>query len=158
MQARSLNWGTWWKSLFLESAKVGVYPSGEERGTQQQGQERVLTGSFLRTGCSSIYGYRQRGLWEMEAELTPVSNPSPFPYYFTAWYERRIFDKTRQNRQGKKKNLLFLAFTLWLPIEARENAELGLNFPVGRNNLSSEQQQSTTVKQSKSTDLKAFLS
>lgn len=58
----------------------------------------------------------------------------------------------------KKTNLLFLAFTLWLPIEARENAELGLNFPVGRNNLSSEQQQSTTVKQSKSTDLKAFLS
>lgn len=58
----------------------------------------------------------------------------------------------------KKKNLLFLAFTLWLPIEARENAELGLNFPVGRNNLSSEQQQSTTIKQSKSTDLKAFLS
>lgn len=46
----------------------------------------------------------------MEAELTPVSNPSPFPYYFTAWYERRIFDKTRQNRQGKKNKPLIPCF------------------------------------------------
>lgn len=156
MQARSLNWGTWWKSLFLESAKVGVYPSGEERALSNKDKSECLQeASWEQVALPSmVTGRGGCGKWKQSS----VSNPSPFPYYFTAWYERRIFDKTRQNRQGKKKNLLFLAFTLWLPIEARENAELGLNFPVGRNNLSSEQQQSTTIKQSKSTDLKAFLS
>ncbi|POI21333.1 hypothetical protein CIB84_014918, partial [Bambusicola thoracicus] len=35
------------------------------------------------------------GKWKQSS----ISNTSPFPYCFTAWYERRIFDKTRQNRQ-----------------------------------------------------------
>lgn len=37
-----------------------------------------------------------------------VSNPDPFPSHFTAWYERRIFDKTRQNSQGKKTSYSLL--------------------------------------------------
>lgn len=36
------------------------------------------------------------------------SNLNPFLCYFTARYQRRIFDKTRQNSQGKKNSYLLL--------------------------------------------------
>lgn len=58
-----------------------------------------------RTGCSSFLG-----VWAKGGDVgnrSRTQSLTRIPCYFTAWHKRRIFDKTRQNSQGKENSCSF---------------------------------------------------
>lgn len=77
------------------------------------------------------------------------------PCYFTAWHKRRIFDKTRQNSQGKENSCSF-HFSITHRRHRQCRAEAAP--PAEGNSCVFGQQQSTTVNQNKPTALEVFLS
>lgn len=84
----------------LDPASQGEQGTQDEDGASSEGKvaENRLLLHLMDVGKEEDVGNGSRA----------VSNPDPFPSHFTAWYERRIFDKTRQNSQGKKTSYSLL--------------------------------------------------
>lgn len=91
------------RGLPSEPAQLHVYPK-TAGSTQEE----------LWSECKWLWGVSQRSdpssscrQWQgCGKKQSSATNPNPFLCYFTAWYQGRIFGKTRQNCQGKENLLL----------------------------------------------------
>lgn len=92
------------RGLPTEPAQFQVYPKLGSAQGEHWSEGKWLWGISQRTDPSS--SCRQRG--GCGKKQSSASNPNPFLCYFTAWYQGRIFGKTRQNSEGKENSYLLL--------------------------------------------------